>query len=67
MIKRELKKKMIPLAMAVVLSATSMPVYMAQSSVVKAASTNTFGTDIRGLSGKWHNKWQTRSRNLGKR
>lgn len=52
MIKRELKKKMIPLAMAVVLSAISMPVYMAQSSVVKAATTNTFGTDIRGLSGK---------------
>ena len=67
MIKRELKKKMIPLAMAVVLSATSMPVYMAQSSVVKAATTNTFGTDQRALSGKWHNKWQTRSRNLGKR
>ena len=34
-----------PFAMAVVLSATSMPMYMTQTAIVKAATETSFGTE----------------------
>lgn len=44
-IKTNIKRKFMPLAMAVVLSATSMPIYMTQTTIVKAATESSFGTE----------------------
>jgi len=48
-IKTNLKKKFMPFAMAVVLSATSMPMYMTQTAIVKAATASSFGTEATEL------------------
>lgn len=48
-IKTNLKKKFMPFAMAVVLSATSMPMYMTQTAIVKAATASPFGTEATEL------------------
>lgn len=48
-IKTNLKKKFMPFAMAVVLSATSMPMYMTQTVIVKAATASSFGTEATEL------------------
>ena len=48
-IKTNLKKKFMLFAMAVVLSATSMPMYMTQTAIVKAATASSFGTEATEL------------------
>lgn len=48
-IKTNLKKKFMPFAIAVVLSATSMPMYMTQTAIVKAATASSFGTEATEL------------------
>lgn len=48
-IKTNLKKKFMPFAMAVVLSAASMPMYMTQTAIVKAATASSFGTEATEL------------------
>ena len=48
-IKTNLKRKFMPFAMAVVLSATSMPMYMTQTAIVKAATASSFGTEATEL------------------
>lgn len=48
-IKTNLKKKFMPFAMAVVLSVTSMPMYMTQTAIVKAATASSFGTEATEL------------------
>lgn len=45
MIKNNLKKKIMPFALAVALSVTSMPIYMTQTAIVKAASGVSFGSE----------------------
>ena len=48
-IKTNLKRKFMPFAMAVVLSATSMPMYMTQTAIVKASTASSFGTEATEL------------------